>query len=257
MSFFLILSSLGAFSFPRTASHSCLLEIRCHSQLKLQGNYKDHVSFDTSPLLTELVIESPFSKLQVPRQWSQLIKNFTSLEFRVRWKSAKWEGSFSSSIVLYKMFPLQGYGKGTALCLLLLLRHTFMTVPVVPFFSSSPDFKCHPISPNLSQISTPAVPTSASSWESAIFMWKWRDSMRLRCSKCYCRAEAAPGRERKGARRKQRPVWTCARQGELFLSTSWRAGSGREDEGYRVVKLAWKFPTCTTFLMALFSTTFY
>ena len=28
---------------------------------------------------------------------------------------------------------LQGYGKGTAVCLLLLLRHTFMTAAVVPF----------------------------------------------------------------------------------------------------------------------------
>lgn len=38
-------------------------------------------------------------------------------------KACKWEGSFS--IVLYKMFPLQGYGKGTALCLPLLLRHIY------------------------------------------------------------------------------------------------------------------------------------
>lgn len=28
---------------------------------------------------------------------------------------------------------LQGYGKGTTMCLLMLLRHTFMTEAVVPF----------------------------------------------------------------------------------------------------------------------------
>lgn len=166
-------------------------------------------------------------------------------------KACKWEGSFS--IVLYKMFPLQGYGKGTALCLLLLLRHTFMTAPVVPFLSS-PDFKCHPVSPKSPLQQFPlqrAHGKEQSSCESEKTLWG-SDAQNATAE-----LEAALRRERKEARRKQRPVWTCASQGELFLSTSWRAGSGRKDEGHRVVKLAWKFPTCTIFLIALFSTTFY
>lgn len=228
MCFFLILSCLGAFSFPRTASHSCLLEIRCHSQLKLQENYKDHVSFDTSLSLTELVIESPFSKLQVPRQWSQLIKNSSSLEFRVRWKSANEK---DPSLLYFTECSPYKCMERLQLCACSCYWDTHLWLRQLCHFSSSPDFKCHPISPNLSQISTAAVPTSASSWETTIFMWKWRDSMRLRCSKCYCRAGGSPKEGKKKTRKKQRPAWTCASQGELFLSTSWRAGSGREDEG--------------------------
>lgn len=174
---------------------------------------------------------------------------------QAKMKACKWEGSLA--IVLYKMFPLQGYGKGTALCLLLLLRHIIYgcascAISLLPHILSVIQSL-----PNLHSSSShfrKLMRKVQSSCESEDTLWG-SDAQNATAE-----LEAAPRRERKGGRRKQRPVWTCASQGKLFLSTSWRGGSGREDEGHRVVKLAWKyscshyFPNRTVFKYILLVT---
>lgn len=155
-----------------------------------------------------------------------------------------------------RSWELQGYGKGTAVCLLLLLRHTFMTVAVVPFLLFSRVLQLWFLS-GIRCLPNPRC----SSCHFSMFMGKYNLHMKVEtlwgsdAQNATAEVEAAPRREWRGASRDL--VWTCASPGELSSSTSSRPGSGAADEGQRVVKLAWKSPTCTIFLTALFSTTFY
>lgn len=100
---------------------------------------------------------------------------------------------------------LQGHRKGTAVHLLLLLKHTFITAAVVLFrlFSRVLQLRFGAVS-DLSQIPT-AAPTSVCSWERAMFTGNWRDCERLSRSKCYCSGGDSPKGAWRGTRRKQRP----------------------------------------------------
>lgn len=98
-----------------------------------------------------------------------------------------------------------------------------------------------------------AVPSSVFSCESTIFTCKWRDPVRLKCSKCCCRGGDSPRREQREVRRKHRPsLDLCKPRGAFSISflksRLWRGGSRTQtcEIGLKISCLHC-FPNCTVF----------